>query len=87
MENHQSSDAFPIGCRVRATIKVGHKEVEDAVGIVVCIDGRDIGVRFDDYIDGHGCWGYCEKGHGWWLWPEHLEPLLADIEVPDVGLL
>ncbi len=40
-----------------------------------------VGVRWDKYIDGHNCDGYCTSGHGWAIKERYLE-LCYDTDKP-----
>lgn len=61
---------FQVGDRVKC-VDNGHGGgfiPVGATGVVVGILGHNvIGVRWDDYIGGHDCDGYCEIGYGWWM--------------------
>lgn len=70
---------FQIGDRVGVLPEhgpVGNANVspDDLYGTICMLhpNGRDFGVEFDSFIDGHSCRGACEKGHGWFIGPQYL---------------
>jgi len=82
----EASIMFNIGDRVEAIRKIREIEICSGISIdegdqgVVCAppDLYDcwggIGVRWDKYVGGHDCYGYCTPGHGWVVEEEYLEP-------------
>lgn len=70
---------FQIGDRVGVLPEygpVGSADVspDDLFGTICALhpNGRDWGVEFDRFIDGHTCRGACEKGYGWFINPMYL---------------
>lgn len=77
----------------RVFVKAGHGlgygiSKEDEYGTVCLVrsygnDVFDIGICFDNNINGHNCGGECEFGHGWFLNNRHVFPAEDGEDLPD----
>ncbi len=73
---------FKVGARVRCLEVVDYNpHVMDMVGTVKIIKGGDIGVDFQQDVEGHNLidWdtevAHAGDGEGWWCYPESLRKL------------
>lgn len=75
--------SFAVGDRVRALYSVGFGSQFDhtgEIGTVIEVSGNnDIGVFYDNDIQGHDLNGRCEDGHGWWSFASSLEKYYEDL--------
>ena len=64
------------GDRVRVVKRMADnaKLVIGLLGTVCRSGDYIISVDWDENIDGHGCGGLCEWGHGWNVLPDEVEP-------------
>lgn len=75
-----SEKKFKVGDRVRATENCGLCwKTKGEIGTVRIMSSPlgNVGVEFDNDVDGHDFDGKCtcKRGHGLWVSPEHLEPI------------
>ena len=49
-------------------------------GRVICYDGRDYGVEFEENVGGHNCGGHGKQGHCLWARPYQLQPAYINMK-------
>lgn len=63
---------WKVGDRV-VIIQDARRSLESFVGFkgtVNFVDGDEIGIAFDKYVNGHDLGGCCQEGHGWYLFSD-----------------
>jgi len=74
-------ESFAVGDRVHTLYSVGFTGCDHTgeIGTVIEVLGDDIGVFYDNDIQGHDLNGKCEDGHGWWSFASSLEKYYEDL--------
>lgn len=85
---------FSIGDRVCARLKNidGNKRINVGDFGTICAiqdSGRQrVGVRWDNYVNGHDCGGACDYGFGWWTCSDEIEhDKLDDVEITEASFI
>jgi hypothetical protein len=72
---------FQVGDRVVAVVDwpEGNEEIViGSEGVVCFLDGRRIGVRWDNITNGHDCHKTCDRPHGWNVFGTDIELAVVD---------
>lgn len=90
---NQNEHRFRINDRICARVDYPDSNLKISAGDsgIVCNIGDDcerIGVRWDNFVDGHDCGGTCEFGFGYWVDSTCIElDELSDVEIKDESFL
>lgn len=74
---------FKVGMRVKALEDQDGLPITCELGTVVFV-GLNIGIEFDENVEGHSCDGKAKQGHGWFVPPEKLE-IIEDKKLFKIG--